>query len=160
MANTHKDMNFVEMQEFNSKKICSAMWVPKEIINYNDNSNYSNGEIQYKKFIENTIRPEEEELNLIFTTILWDILPDLWFECIDNHINDKENKLDIAEKAVKNWFWNRNEAREYIWNDRVEEDLMDSYTVDMWVKLIEDLEFDINDPSYVPPKEEDDTSND
>jgi hypothetical protein len=40
------------------------------------------------------------ELNYIFTTIFAEILPDVYFQIIDDHINDKEDKLAIVEKAV------------------------------------------------------------
>lgn len=153
MAQNNKDMDFVEMRKYNSEKICSAIWVPKAILSYTENINYSNWDWQYKKFIENTIRPIEMELNTIFTYIFSEILPNVYFEVIDNHINDKKDKWEIAEKQVKNWLWTRNEAREYMWNTRLDDDLMDKITVDNNTRLIEDLEFSITDSWIIPPKQ-------
>jgi len=146
MANNHKDMDFVAMQAFNSEKICSALGVPRVVLNYTEGVQVGNGETQYKKYIENTIRPEEMELNYIFTTILGEILPDVWFQVIDEHINDRKDKLDIVEKAINIGVYTRNEAREYLGDTKIEDnDLMDKYTVQNNVKLIEDLEFSITD---------------
>jgi phage portal protein BeeE len=146
MANNHKDMDFVAMQAFNSEKICSALGVPRVVLNYTEGVQVGNGETQYKKYIENTIRPEEMELNYIFTTILGEILPDVWFQVIDEHINDRKDKLEIVEKAINIGVYTRNEAREYLGDTKIEDnDLMDKYTVQNNVKLIEDLEFSITD---------------
>lgn len=98
-------------------------------MNYTEGVQVGNGETQYKKFIENTIRTEEMELNYIFTTILAEILPDVWFQVVDDHINDKEDKLNIVEKAVNIGVWTRNEGREYLGETRSENELLDSYTV-------------------------------
>lgn len=150
IANNHKDMDFVAMQEFNSQKICSALWVPRVVLNYTEGVQVGNGETQYKKFIENTIRTEEMELNYIFTTILAEILPDVWFQIVDDHINDKEDKLTIVEKAVNIGVWTRNEGREYLGETRSENEMLDTYTVWANTKLIEDLEFSITDTVDIP----------
>jgi polyhydroxyalkanoate synthesis regulator phasin len=87
----------------------------------------------------------EMELNYIFTTVLSEVFPDVWFEIIDNHINDKIEKVNIAKEMVKTGLWNRNEAREYTGETIVEDELMNAYTVDSTTKLISDLEFSISD---------------
>jgi hypothetical protein len=46
---------------------------------------------------------------------------------------------------VKTGLWNRNEAREYMGETIVEDELMNAYTVDSTTKLISDLEFSISD---------------
>jgi HK97 family phage portal protein len=145
MTQTHKDMDFVAMRGFNSEKICSALGVPRVVLNYTEGVQVGNGETQYKKYIENTIRPIEMELNYIFTTVLSGVFPDVWFEIIDNHINDKIEKVNIAERMVKTGLWNRNEAREYTGETIVDDELMNAYTVDSTTKLISDLEFSISD---------------
>jgi HK97 family phage portal protein len=148
MAQSNTDMDFVELRKFNSEKICSALWVPKTILSYTEWINYSNWENQYTKYIENTIRPLEMEINYIFSAILSEIIPNVYFEIIDNHINDKKEKWEFAEKMIKNWLRTRNEAREYIWETEItDNDLMDKFTVWNDVKLIEDLEFSITDPA-------------
>jgi hypothetical protein len=154
MAQTHKDMDFVNMRKYNSEKICSAIWVPKAILSYTEDVNYANWKEQYWKFIENTIRPKEMELNVIMSVILSDILPDVWFECIDNHINDKDIKSTVAERLVKNWFTTRNEARDYLGLELYKNPLMDEITVWNDVRLIEDLDFSITDTWIIPPNNE------
>ena len=154
MAQNNKDMDFVNMRKYNSEKICSAIWVPKSILSYTEDVNYSNWEGQYNKYIENTIRPKEMELNTIMTIIFSEIIPDVWFECIDNHINDKDTKSIVSERLVKNWFMTRNEAREYLSMEIINNPLLDEITVWNDVRLIEDLEFSITDSWLITPPNE------
>ena len=154
MAQNNKDMDFVNMRKYNSEKICSAIWVPKSILSYTEDVNYSNWEWQYNKYIENTIRPKEMELNSIMTIIFSEIIPDVWFECIDNHINDKDTKSIVSERLVKNWFMTRNEAREYLSMEIINNPLLDEITVWNDVRLIEDLEFSITDSWLITPPNE------
>jgi len=152
LAQNHKDMDFVAMQEFNSEKICSALWVPRVILNYTNKVQVWNGETQYKKYIENTIRPIEFDLSCMFTIMISEIVPDRYFQIIDNHINDKLEKIELSEKMVKNGLWNRNEAREYLGEGMVDKnDTMNEYTIDSNVKLLTDVEFNLNDVIQTPP---------
>lgn len=65
-------MSFKEQRSLTTVKVCVALGVPRSILGYIDDVNYSNGDVQYKKFIENTIRPLEERLEEIFTVMLHD----------------------------------------------------------------------------------------
>jgi len=81
-----------------------------------------------------------------------EIVPDRYFQIIDNHINDKLEKIELSEKMVKNGLWNRNEAREYLGEGMVDKnDTMNEYTIDSNVKLLTDVEFNLNDVIQTPP---------
>lgn len=78
--------------------------------------NHSNGQSQYEKFIENTIRPWEKQLNEIFTEVLRSIAPgvQLRFCIVDEHIDDLKERSQLARDNVEKGIWTRNEAREYL----------------------------------------------
>jgi hypothetical protein len=60
--------------------------------------NYSNGDVQYKKFIENTIRPLERTIEHVFTIFLQDFkdYQGYEFEVNDEHIDDFAIKSKLA----------------------------------------------------------------
>ncbi len=129
LTQNHTDMGFQKQREFTSERICACMWVPRIILNYTQGVNYSNAEIQYRKFIENTIRPIEEFLEYCFGIMIAPINSSVEFEIIDNHIDDKLERCDVAIKNVTAGIWTRNEAREYIGDEMVDDELMNEYTV-------------------------------
>lgn len=59
---TQKDMEFIGGRRFTTEKVCSAYGVPKVVLNYTDGVNYSTAEIQYQKFIENSVTPVDEDI--------------------------------------------------------------------------------------------------
>lgn len=59
---TNKEMEFELLRRLTTEKVCSVMGVPKSLLNYTDNVNYSNGAEQTKKFWEGTIEPWQELL--------------------------------------------------------------------------------------------------
>lgn len=137
----HTDMAFKEQRALTTVKVCVALGVPRSILGYIDDVNYSNGDVQYKKFIENTIRPLEERLEEIFTLLLQDF-PEyrgLEFEINDEHIDDFQQRSKLAIDNVNSGLWTRNEARDYIGYERFETDLADEITVPANARLLEDL---------------------
>ena len=128
--NGHSDMKFLEARVFTTERICATLGVPKTIINYTDRVNIGNSDNQYKKFIENTIRPLERFLEQMFNTLFKDINPNVEFYILDEHINDLDTRSKIARDNVASGLWSRNEAREFIGSSFLEGDTeMDEYTV-------------------------------
>jgi len=84
--------------------------VPRIVLNYTEGVNYSNAEMQYTKFIENTIRPYEKTLEVIINSLISEYT-DLIFVINDNHIDDLEEKQASTIELVKNGVISRNEAR-------------------------------------------------
>jgi hypothetical protein len=130
IARSHTDMDFLNQKKHKTEKVCATLWVPKIVLNYTDWVNYSNADIQYQKFIENTIRPTEWSLEVIFNDLFSDYLSWAEFYIIDKHINDFKDKLSLSIQAVQNWLITRNEARFFMWYDTIEaDDMMNEYTV-------------------------------
>lgn len=97
--------------------------------------------MQYKKFIENTIRPLEEKLEDIFTTLLQDFkeYEGFKFEINDEHIDDFEQRSKIAMENVKAGLWTINEARDYIGYEAIDDELANEITVNSSARLLSDL---------------------
>jgi HK97 family phage portal protein len=129
ISQSHTDMDYLNQRKFTSERICACMGVPRIILNYTEWVNYSNAETQYRKFIENTVRPIEHFLESVFAILIEPVNARVVFEIIDDHIDDKLERTDVAIKNVTAWLWNRNEAREYIGDEPVDSDMMNEYTV-------------------------------
>jgi len=140
MNQSHKDMDFLEQRKYTTERICASLWVPKIILNYTDGVNYSNANTQYKKFVNNTILPYAESLTAIFTKLINEDFADWYVIKIDTNIlDDIESKTDVAIKNITEWIWTRNEARNFLWYDVIEDDIMNTPTVPANTMLIDDL---------------------
>lgn len=68
---TQKDMEFLSGRRFTTEKICACFGVPKAVLNYTDGVNYSTAEIQYIKFIENSVTPVDEDFVDFYNREIW-----------------------------------------------------------------------------------------
>lgn len=134
----HKDADFLELRKFTTLKVCTAFAVPRTVLGYVEDVNLSNGESQFKKFIENTIEPLERELEKIFTQLAKDFLG-YHFVINSEHIDQIEQRSKIARDNVTNGLWTRNEARLYIGYEKSDNELADELTVPTSVQLIDTL---------------------
>jgi len=138
--NSIKDMEFVALRQFTTERICSAMWVPKTILWYSNNVNYSTSDNQYRKFIENTIKPLELQFESIINTLIIDsgfifefkINEDYW---IEEKINKFERLLNIGAMTI-------NEIRAELWFDLYNSDIADQPIIKSWYTLIDDIWID------------------
>lgn len=91
------------------------MSVPKTLLGYSDQVNYSTSDNQYRKFIENTIRPMEQDFAEIFSKILQRrFKQNIRFIFLDHHLVDRNEKIDQAIKLVGSGLYTIDEAREHI----------------------------------------------
>ena len=70
MAISHKDVEFINQRKLTTDKVCATLEVPKSLLGYVDNVNYSNGDILYKSWIETTVIPYEEYFEFIINDVL------------------------------------------------------------------------------------------
>lgn len=140
IQNTHKDMDFLEQRKYTTEKICACMWVPRSILNYTDWINYTNADTQYKKFVDNTIKPNIDMVSYILTSLInQDFKKDIIVYISNNLIDDLKDKTEIANKNVSNWIWTRNEAREYLWMTKSDIEVLNEFTIWQNNILIDDL---------------------
>lgn len=137
----HTDANFLEQRKYTTDKVCAALGVPKTILGYIEDANYSNGETQYEKFIENTIRPLENKLEEIFTIMLHDFAEykKYYFSINDEHIDDLVKRSKLATDNVKAGIWTINEARLYVGYEALENELANEPIVSTSSRLLDDL---------------------
>ena len=129
----------IEKRRFATEKICAGFGVPRPILGYIEGVNLSNSDMLYKKFIENTIQPLEDMLETIFTDLLSEFDATLKFEINSQHIDQVGALSDIAIKNVNAGIWTRNEARQYMDWDTIDDDLADELTVQSTVQLLDNI---------------------
>lgn len=139
----HTDMSFQEQRKHTSVRVSVAMGVPRTILGYIEDVNHSNGESQYDKYIENTIRPLEVTLSFLFNQILGDFLDKYddttYFLILDEHIDGLEKKSKIANENIKAGLWTINEGRDYIDYEAHENELASELLVGTTVQLLDNL---------------------
>lgn len=128
----------IERRKYNTEKICAGLGVPRSVLGYIEDVNYSNGDIQLKKFIENTIQPLERVLEKIFTKLSQDF-SGFQFVINSEHIDQLEQLSRVARENVNSGLWTRNEAREYLGWDKVLDELADELTVPSSMQLLDNL---------------------
>ena len=134
-----KDMEFLALRWFTTERICCALWVPKTILWYSDNVNFSTSDNQYRKFIENTIKPLEQQLEYIFTILINQIDETLEFEFEDKHEFDLNDKITRNEKLLNIGVININEIRKDLWLDIINNENADNYIIKQGYELLEDI---------------------
>lgn len=128
----------IERRKYNTEKICAWLGTPRSILGYIEDVNYSNGDVQLKKFIENTIQPLERVLEKIFTKLSQDFAG-FQFVINSEHIDQLDQLSKIARDNVTVGLWTRNEAREYLGWDKITDELADELTVPSSMQLLDNL---------------------
>jgi HK97 family phage portal protein len=133
------DMEFAVLRWFTTERICSAMWVPKTILWYSDWVNYSTSDNQFRKYIENTIRPLQHQIEFIFNKLIQAINPNIKLEFLDLNQFDFSQKIIDFEKLVWIWVMTPAEVREAIWYDAINDENMNKLLIKQWYELLEDV---------------------
>ena len=152
----HTDMSFKEQRQYTRERVCAAFGVPRTILGYIEDVNHSNGESQYEKFIENTIRPWEQLMEEIFTNLLTSFSKDnagknIFFSVNDEHIDDLEKRCTLAGSNVEKGIWTINEAREYIQYDKSPNEFADEITVANTRQLLDNIANQNPPPDMIEP---------
>lgn len=95
----NSNLDDIEKRKYATEKICSGLGVPRSILGYIEDVNYSNGDVQFKKFIENTIQPLERVLEKIFTRLSQDFMG-YNFVINSEHIDQLEQLSRVARDNV------------------------------------------------------------
>lgn len=139
LGNTMKDMEFTVLRRFTTERICSAMWVPKTILGYSDNVNFSTSDNQYRKFIQNTINPLSRQLEIIFTDLVQCLDSSLTVELIDNTDYAIDEKITRYEKLVSIGAMTINEVRGELGKEIYNDTNANKGIIRQGFELIEDI---------------------
>ena len=135
-----KDMEFTTLRGFTTERICSAMWVPKTILWYSDWVNYSTSDNQYRKYIENTIRPLQNQLENIFNVLISSINPNAKLEFLDLNQFDYSQKIIDYQNLLHMWSVTVAEIREEFWFEPYpNNENADSPIIKQGYELLEDV---------------------
>jgi len=115
IGKTPKDMQYAELKKMNREETLATLGVPPSIVGLLEYANYSNMEVQQKKFWEDTVIPIlkiiEDKLTLQLAPLFNE---EYYFEFDYSNIaalQDDQGKLaDTAEKLVRNGIMSPDEA--------------------------------------------------
>ena len=148
---TIKDMEFVQLRWFTTERICCAFWVPKTILWYSDNVNFSTSDNMYRKYIENTIRPLQNQLEIIFNSLIYLVNPTITFKLLDNNEIWIKETTDRNLLLLANWIMTINEIRKQLWMDLIKSEIANTPIIKQWFVLLDDVWVDnINQMANIP----------
>jgi len=148
--NSMKDMEFVTLRWFTTERICSAMWVPKTILWYSDNINFSTSDNQYRKYIENTIIPLTQTLENILNTLIKSIDESITLEFIKDNSYNITEQVNRYEKLINLWVMTINEVRAELWLELFTTDNADEPIIKSWYTLVQDIWVDNIQDETIP----------
>jgi hypothetical protein len=149
-----KDMEFLALRWFTTERVCTALWVPKTILWYSDNINFSTSDNQYRKYIEYTIRPLEKQLEYIFTTLLLQIDENIEFEFEDKNEFDLNEKITRNEKLFNIWVRTINQINKDLWYELSTDENADKIIIKSGYTFLEDVWVDLVAPLNTIPANE------
>ena len=154
---SHKDMDFVEQRKYTTEKICSAMGTPKVILGYSEGVNYTNADIMYTKYIENTVQPFERWLESVLTELIHSAgLTNYKIKIPSIETREKTESIQNMILQIQNGIMSRNEAREELGMEPLDQ-LLNEMTVKKDTIRLEDVivddgeMVDEGDDEEVPP---------
>ena len=119
------DMQYTTLRSFTTERVCATYGIPKVILNYTEGVNYTNAEMQYKKFVSNTIFPRERKIETRFNKALEELfiqekLQDYTFTILKSQESIDIDKVSVYEKMIQCWILTVNQARAELWYDMYE----------------------------------------
>lgn len=143
---TPRDMEFINQRHLTTEKISAVFWVPKTILWYTENVNYSNWSNQRKEFIEWTLRPLEADFEHIVNRLLEMFRPDLYkklrIKADWEQLEESQERQEWLRKDVASWIMTINEARIERWFEALNDENADKLLVSKNMILLEDVALD------------------
>lgn len=143
---TPRDMEFLNQRKMTTEKISAVFGVPKSILWYVDNVNYSNGREMKKEFLEWTIRPYEEDFENIINVLLDKFVPQIyenyWLKCDWEQLEETQEWYEWQRKDVERWILTINEVRIDRWLEPSNEENCNKHLVSRNAILLEDVALD------------------
>ena len=146
IALSPRDMEFINQRHMTTEKVSACFWVPKSILWYVDNVNYSNWDNQRKEFIEWTLRPLETDFEHILNKLLEMFRPDLFdkirIKADWEQVDETQERMDWLRKDVASGILTINEARVERWFEALPDENANKPLVSRNVVLLEDIALD------------------
>ena len=143
---TSKDMETIAHRELSTDKICSAFGVPKALLWYIKDTNYSNGQNVKEEFLEWTVKPHERDFDAILNKCLEMFRPDLfekyWIKSDSEQLKETQEWLNGQRADVQAWILTINEARIDRWLEPRDDENADKLMTSRNQVLLEDIALD------------------
>lgn len=143
---TAKDMEQIAQRELSTDKICSAFGVPKAMLWYVKETNYSNGENVKEEYIEWTIKPHTEDFDDMLNKLLQMFRPDLfkkyWIKSDSEQLKETQERYNGQRADVQTGIITINEARIDRWLEPLQDENADKPLVSRNSVLLEDVALD------------------
>lgn len=121
LGKSPREAQYIEMRKMNRQEILACLGVPPSVVGLLEYANYSNMEVQQKKFWQDTVIPI---LDLIADKLTLDLGPnfskDYYFEYDYSNIkvlqDDEKEKSDIAKILINSGIMTPNQVRADLYN--------------------------------------------
>lgn len=145
LSMTPRDMEFINQRNLTTEKVSAVFGVPKTILWYTNNVNYSNWQTLRKEFIEGTIRPYEKDFEYALNKCLQMFRPDLfskyWVKADGDQFEQTQEEKQTQVEDIRHGIRTINEVRVERWYQRSSDENADKLLIrnDLW--LLEDIVF-------------------
>lgn len=151
---TPRDMEFINQRHLTTEKVSAVFGVPKLILWYVDNVNYSNGRELKKEFLDGTVVPYEGDLEDILNRLLQMFLPDLRkkyrIKCDSEQLDETQERYEGQRKDVERGILTINEVRVDRGLEPSNEPNCDKHITSRNSVLLEDITLDaVLDPNEI-----------
>ena len=145
LSMTPRDMEFINQRNLTTEKVSAVFGVPKTILWYTNNVNYSNGQTLRKEFIEGTIRPYEKDFEFMLNKCLQMFRPDIaksyWVKADGDQFEQTQEEKQTQVEDIRHGIRTINEVRVERWYQKSSDENADKLLIrnDLW--LLEDIVF-------------------
>jgi hypothetical protein len=150
IALTNKDIEFINLRKLTTEKVCATFGVPKNILWYVDDVNFSNWVTMSENYVEYTIAPNAKFLEYIINSFYNKFIDKTLFSKWITIKLDSEsvNKREFIEKwqreDIKLWIITINEIRKERWLEEYKLDEANKPLIPQWFNLLEDITVEAN----------------
>lgn len=145
LSMTPRDMEFINQRNLTTEKVAAVFGVPKTILWYTNNVNYSNGQTLRKEFIEGTIRPYEKDFEYMLNKCLQMFRPDIaksyWVKADWDQFEQTQEEKQTQVEDIRHGIRTINEVRVERGYQKSQDENADKLLIrnDLW--LLEDIVF-------------------
>ena len=145
LSMTPRDMEFINQRNLTTEKVSAVFGVPKTILWYTNNVNYSNGQTLRKEFIEGTIRPYEKDFEFMLNKCLQMFRPDIAknyrVKADGDQFEQTQEEKQTQVEDIRHGIRTINEVRVERWYQKSQDENADKLLIrnDLW--LLEDIVF-------------------